>query len=111
VPLKAPSDRNPSRSKALGVHHTFRRGTRKSEKLALGLPRNIGRRGVDQETIEHPAGRSYARHASPLHFRLVRNSNGYSVRVTALPSPHLPDLKRSREYLERCMDHLYDQLQ
>jgi CRISPR-associated protein Cmr6 len=83
---------------------------RKSEKLALGLPRNIGRRSVDQRAIGHPAGRSYSRHASPMHFRLLRNSEGYSVRVTALPSPHLPDLKGSRQYLERCMDYMYAQL-
>ena len=83
---------------------------RKPEKLALGLPRKIGRREVDQRAISHPAGRDYSRHASPLHFRLVKNSNSYSVRITALPSPHLPDLKRSREYLERCMDYMYQQL-
>jgi CRISPR-associated protein Cmr6 len=83
---------------------------RKSEKLALGLPRNIGRRGSDQRAIEHPAGRSYSRHASPMYFRLLKNPDGYSVRVTALPSPHLPDLKGSRQYLERCMDYMYAQL-
>jgi CRISPR-associated protein Cmr6 len=83
---------------------------RKPEKLRLGLPRNIGRRKLDQRSLKHPHGGEYTRHASPLHFRLVRGAEGYSVRVTALPSPHLPSLGQSQEYLRKCVEYMKREL-
>ena len=82
---------------------------RKSEKLRLGLPRAIGRRNVDQERLKHPAG-NYSRHGSPLHMRLLKGTEGYDVRITTLPSPHLPDLQKSRDYLKRCSDFIAEHL-
>jgi len=78
----------------------------KPEKVALGLPRLIHRR-PNQEKLLHPADeKKYSRHASPLHFRLVETPQGYVVRVSALHSPHLPDLATSKAYLEKCMHRM-----
>lgn len=83
---------------------------RKPEKVSLGLPRAIGRRNLDQKPLRHPAGNNYSRHASPLHLRLVNGADGYGVRITTLPSPHLPDLQQCRDYLKRCSDFMAQQL-
>lgn len=77
----------------------------KRDKLALGLPRLIHRR-PNQEKLLHPANPKRTRHASPLHFRLINGQQGYSVRISALHSPHLPDLETSKQYLDKCIQHM-----
>jgi len=67
------------------------------EKAALGLPR----RGLN-----HPHGRDYSRHSSPLHFRLLNTPDGYRVRIAAFHDPYLPTSEGSGDYLRRCIVHI-----
>ena len=85
-------------------------------KVALGLPRAIHRR-PNQERMDHPAG-PYSRHASPLHFRLFRLSNGeYAARISAFASRHLADappdsrLAVSRQFLRECVSYMSEVLE
>jgi CRISPR-associated protein Cmr6 len=75
------------------------------EKLALGLPRRI-HKGPEEENLRHPAGPPYRRHASPLHFHVFQDAQGYAVRIAALANPHLPDIATSAAYLKRCIDKM-----
>ncbi len=85
------------------------------EKLALGLPRAI-HKGPERKALRHPAGR-YDRHASPLHFRLMKLQQGFAVRVTGFASTHLADavppaqrLAASREFLNKCVKFMREEL-
>lgn len=82
---------------------------RKAKKAYLGLPRMVGRRKVDQRRLPHPnntTDKQHERHASPLHFRILRKRDAFKVRITALYSPSLPGLAESKAYLDQCVDHI-----
>jgi CRISPR-associated protein Cmr6 len=88
-----------------------------SEKLALGLPRQI--HGPRKEPMPHqrehkPPLRLRAgkldRHASPVHLHVGRGPSGLILRVLALPSPKLPDRPRSVAFLTHCVEWLRDDL-
>jgi CRISPR-associated protein Cmr6 len=64
--------------------------THKPEKRALGTPRKI----KEQDNRKWPP-----RHTSPVHYYIFQRNGQYWVRVTAFPSPELPDLEFSRTYL------------
>jgi CRISPR-associated protein Cmr6 len=94
------------------------------EKLALGMPRRIGRQGHDQEGRFEPTGPMRAmknearqsrrednvRHTSPVRFHLAKTSNGFDVRVLALPAAFLPDLETSHRFLEEFMSFVAEDL-
>jgi CRISPR-associated protein Cmr6 len=92
----------------LGIKH-------RPEKLALGLPRSI-HRYPQQERLTHPAG-GYDRHASPVHFRLIKHGTGYAVRVTAFTSAHLAHtvnpaerLAASKAFLKGFVQYMKEKL-
>lgn len=68
--------------------------SKRLEKKALGLPRKIG----------HPASGSFRcdleRHSSPGIFHCFKKDDfNFSVRFGAFPSPRLPDLQTSKDFL------------
>lgn len=79
---------------------------RRPYKRALGTPRNVGQN--DRERFE--AFNWERRHTSPVHYYLFRRDNSYWVRITAFPSPRLPDLQFSRTYLETFVKALTGQI-
>ncbi len=69
--------------------------TSKSDRLALGLPRRLGKPPRPLQ-----AGR-IKRHSSPIHWSLSRKDDGkFLVRFTAFPAPRLPEAKNSQRVLE-----------
>lgn len=68
------------------------------KKLALGLPRLISRRKV--------SGPKGDRHASPVHIHVERTAKGHTVRMIVFPSPMLPSLKASRDFLAEFRAHM-----
>lgn len=81
-------------------------------KWALGLPRATkivpamqmaeDRRCRDLGQIK--------RFASPLHFHVFRDGQGYWVRIAAFANPQLPDLNTSRTFLAECVTKMGEQL-
>ena len=73
------------------------------EKKALGLPRNVGR-PVSGTFQAGPTANRTNRHASPIHYHLTRDATGcYRVRIIAFPSPQLPNLADSRQFLHNAI--------
>lgn len=80
----------------------------KEEKLRLGLPRRID--SGPARSLQHPHGRQYSRHSSPLLFRLTRQDATFVARISAWHSPHLPDLKTSEAFLRECLEFMKERL-
>jgi CRISPR-associated protein Cmr6 len=76
------------------------------EKKALGLPRRV----LPPVSGKFRAGKRAEksdRHASPVHFHLYSGPTGkYHIRVSAFPSPELPTLEKSRQFLAEYMAEL-----
>ncbi len=78
------------------------------EKMALGLPREIG---YPQSGTFHPATPVVNRHAAPVHYHLGKSSDGkLVVRVVAFPAGKLPNLAQSRAMLEKLLAYLAEDL-
>ncbi len=82
-----------------GAMQSFARKNKHGRKVALGLPRK-------SLTVD---GRS--RHASPVHYHLAPGADGaLTLRMTAFPTPALPDEATSREVLKELREHLKSDL-
>jgi len=91
-----------------------------SRKKALGLPRQI--HGPRQQPIGHQSrdthepperlsAKQHRRHASPVHYHLAPSEDGtLTIRMTAFPSPDLPDLETSKAVLQDLAKHLEEDL-
>jgi len=78
-------------------------------KKALGLPRNVGRPTKGHFQAPLPVE---DRHASPIHYRLVKGADDtYSVTVCAFPAPLLPNEKDSIAMLQQLLNHLKSDLE
>jgi CRISPR-associated protein Cmr6 len=79
------------------------------EKMALGLPRRIGQpvQGTFNPTAPVTAN---SRHSSPVHIHVAGREGNWTVRVTAFPAAHLPDLATSRKFLEEFLKDFGDDL-
>lgn len=76
------------------------------EKKALGLPRNIGHPARGEFKLSKEMGK-IERYSSPFFFHLDLNTDQtYSIRLTAFPSPFLPDLEKSKKILQELFTHL-----
>lgn len=76
------------------------------EKKALGLPRNIGHPARGEFKLSKEMGK-IERYPSPFFFHLDLNTDQtYSIRLTAFPSPFLPDLEKSKKILQELFTHL-----
>ena len=98
-----------------------RRNAHRERKAALGLPRKI--HGPRREPMSrqnptdhqpprplHADGRQ--RHASPIHYHLAPRTDGaLTVRMTAFPTPDLPDIDTSRDVLKELGNHLKSELE
>lgn len=81
------------------------------QKWALGLPRRTKVSPVVAADERAFAGLDrHTRFASPLHFHVFRDDQGYAVRLTAFASPNLPDLENSRRILTECIDCMRTEL-
>lgn len=85
-------------------------------KAALGLPRKVDdSRGNEYIPHPHPSKRreraSFTRHASPLHFHVLRREGAYWVRATAFVDPCLPNSAESRRILEECLQKVSTELE
>jgi CRISPR-associated protein Cmr6 len=72
------------------------------EKMALGLPRRIGKpiQGTFKPT---PPVTADGRHSSPVHIHVEGKPHNWTVRTIAFPAAHLPDLNTSRTFLEEFL--------
>ena len=82
-----------------------------TKKIALGLPRQI--HGPRKQPMRHQHPRTHRlpkklsvrrrrRHAAPIHYHLAKaNDDTLTVRITAFPSPDLPNLRTSPRSTER----------
>lgn len=97
-----------------------RANAHRDDKAALGLPRKI--HGPRREPMHHQdrdghkppkslsAGR-HRRHAAPVHYHLSpRPDDTLTIRMTAFPSPVLPDLDTSRKVLSDLRARLQTEL-
>lgn len=76
------------------------------EKMALGLPRKVGKPTSGKFQAGTHAGRSN-RHSSPIQFHLTRGTSGcYRVQIVAFPSPQLPSLSISRQFLTDAVTNI-----
>ena len=98
-----------------------RKNAHRDRKAALGLPRRIHGPRRDpmghQDRVGHRPPESLGpndrqRHASPVHYHLAPQADGtLTVRMTAFPSPDLPDINTSREVLTELKVHLKSELE
>jgi CRISPR-associated protein Cmr6 len=73
-----------------------------AEKKALGLPRRVG--APVQGRFKAEKG---DRHASPVHYHLVKKPDGtFTIRVALFPAMYPPDIKTSREFLGKLLEYL-----
>jgi CRISPR-associated protein Cmr6 len=70
------------------------------EKKGLGMPRKIGHPAQGQF---QPGPGVNDRHASPIHYHLHSEGNGFVLRVAAFPSARLPNLQASEILLEELL--------
>lgn len=70
------------------------------EKQALGLPRRIGHPAQGQF---RPGPGVTDRHASPVHYHFHQQDGKFVLRVAAFPSPRLPNLQASQNFLEELL--------
>jgi CRISPR-associated protein Cmr6 len=95
----------------------------KREKMALGLPRRIGRSPSDAtgafnatgpmrrllEDARSRGGSHNIRHASPFHVHLAPAANGapgFKVTVSTFPAACLPDFNTSKQFLDQFRNAL-----
>ncbi len=99
-----------------------RKNAHQERKAALGLPRKIhGPKGKPMKHQNHErhrqpeplkSGNGRKRHAAPGHYHLTPCGGGtLAVRMTAFPSPDLPDIKTSRMVLEELRNHLQSEME
>ena len=92
-----------------------RKNSHDERKAALGLPRKIHGPGNDPMRHRPPRNLSVhgrSRYASPVHYHLAPRADGaLTVRMTAFPTPDLPDIETSREVLEEIRNHLQSELE
>jgi CRISPR-associated protein Cmr6 len=79
------------------------------EKMALGLPRRIGQ-PVQGQFNPTPPVTANSRHSSPVHIHVEGKPSNWTVRVTAFPAAHLPDLATSQTFLKEFLRDLGDDL-
>lgn len=98
-----------------------RKNKHDERKATLGLPRKIHGPGKDPmprqiHKYHRPpkfllSAHGRERVASPVHYHLARDTDGaFIVRLTAFPSPVLPDVKTSRAVLEELRNHIASEL-
>ena len=105
-----------------GVMQSFARKNKHDErKAALGLPRKI--HGPRDDPMGHQNRESHqppqnlsangrSRHASPVHYHLAPRADGaLTVRMTAFPTPDLPDIDTSRKVLKELRNDLQSELE
>ena len=97
-----------------------RQNAHETRKIALGLPRQI--HGPTAQPMRHQNRRTHrppkklsvrgrVRHAAPVHYHLAPEEDGtLTVRMTAFPSPGLPDLETSRNVLNEIRTHVQTEL-
>ena len=81
-------------------------------KWALGLPRGtkiVAAMQTAEDRRCHDLGQ-IKRFASPLHFHLFRDGQGFWVRIAAFANPQLPDLSTSRDFLAKCTAKMGEEL-
>ena len=82
-----------------GAMQSFARKNKHGRKVALGLPRK-------SLTVD-----GLSRHASPVHYHLAPGADDVlTLRMTAFPTPALPDETTSREVLKELREHLKSDL-
>lgn len=81
-------------------------------KIALGLPRRIGRPGQPTRGQFRPQPPVQKRHASPviIHVDYDDSNKRYIVRVVAFPAPFLPSLSESERFLNEFMQFFLEDL-
>jgi CRISPR-associated protein Cmr6 len=82
-------------------------GADKNDRLALGLPRRVGR-------SPRPLGANkLKRHSSPIHWSLSRDSDSsdFLIRFAAFPAPRLPDIETSRRVLQQAKERAEKELE
>lgn len=104
-----------------GMQSFARKYSHDERKAALGLPRKIHGPGNDpmkhqnRESHQRPRDLSVnerSRYASPVHYHLApRADSALTVRMTAFPTPDLPDVDTSREVLKELRSHLQSELE
>ena len=105
-----------------GALQTFaRQNAHREKKIALGLPRQI--HGPRKQPMRHQDPRNHRlpkklsvrrrrRHAAPIHYHLAKaNDDTLTVRITAFPSPDLPNLRTSREVLNEISGYVRTELE
>ena len=97
-----------------------RQNAHETRKIALGLPRQI--HGPTAQPMRHQNRRTHrppkklsvrgrVRHAAPVHYHLAPEEDGtLTVRMTAFPSPGLPDIETSRNVLNEIRTHVQTEL-
>ena len=103
------------------VQSFARRNAHQESKIALGLPRKIHgptakpMRRQNHRTHRPPrqlSVRGRARHAAPVHYHLALGEDRtLTVRMTAFPSPELPNLETSRKVLNEFRTHVQTELE
>jgi CRISPR-associated protein Cmr6 len=68
------------------------------EKKALGLPRRMKEPDSELQQL--------SRHASPVHFHVVRSASGFQATVVAFPSERLRTLDKNRDFLSEFITWL-----
>jgi CRISPR-associated protein Cmr6 len=68
------------------------------EKKALGLPRRMKEPDAQLARL--------SRHASPVHFHLVKGDSSFSANVVAFPSAKLRGFEDNRAFLQKFIEHL-----
>ena len=98
-----------------------RQNAHRDEKIALGLPRQI--HGPRNQPMRHQNPRTHRlpkklsvrgrrRHTAPVHYHLaIANDDTLTVRMTAFPSPDLPNLTTSREVLNEISGYVRTELE
>lgn len=102
------------------VQSFAQKNAHQKRKAALGLPRKIhgprpepmNRQNPQNHEPPQPLHGKDQRHASPVHYHLAPRADGaLTVRMTAFPTPVLPDIETSREVLEEIRNHLQSELE
>lgn len=98
-----------------------RQNSHQSRKKALGLPRQI--HGPLRRPLDHQEPRSHrppsrlsvkrgSRFAAPVHYHYARRNDGtLTLRMTAFPSPDLPDIHTSRAVLGEVEVHVQAEIE
>ena len=103
------------------IQNFARQNAHRERKIALGLPRQI--HGPSSYPMHHQDPQAHRRpkrlfvpgrrrHAAPVHYHLALGEDRtLTVRMTAFPSPDLPNLDTSRKVLNEIRTHVQTELQ